>query len=494
MQGERNTKYYHKIANSHKSKNHIHKLQDSNGIAQADEDSKQSIATQYFQQLFLSDLPPGFFPSHLCPNFAKHVHPEANNNLVRYVSDSEIRNATFSVGVHQAPGVDGFSSCFFRHHWDIIKDELCGAVRSFFASGYMLKNINHTIIALLPKVKNPNSMAQLRPISLCQVLYKIISKILANRLAKLLPHIIGAHQIGFLRERRITYNIIVAHEIMHFLKRKRHDRKLYMALKLDMEKAYDRLEWDYLFEAMSRLGFHNKFTSWIKACVTSVTYSINLNGRRFGYIKPSRGLRQGDPLSPLLFAICSEGLSSIFHYGVANRKLREIKIARSAPSISHLFFADDSFIFLEVNADSLSYLQVLFQQFQLVSGQKINFGKSAVYFSHNTLSDLQVFFSRILGVKSIGCQDKYLGIPSLTPRSKKDMLHFLEDKLRKRLAGWQKSYLSLAGKETLIKSVASSFPTYAMNYFRLPSDLCTKFNCLISRFWWGSKTGTKPIY
>ncbi|CAN0906348.1 LINE-1 retrotransposable element ORF2 protein [Linum grandiflorum] len=210
MQGERNTKYYHKIANSHKSKKYIHKLQDSNGIAQADEDSKQSIATQYFQQLFSSDLPPSFFPSHLCPNFAKHVHPEANNNPVRYVFDSEIRNATFSIGVNQAPSADGFSSCFFRHHWDLIKDELCGAVRSFFASGYMLKNIYHTIIALLPKVKNPNSMGQLRPISLCHVLYKIISKILANRLAKLLPHIIGAHQTGFVCERCITDNIIVA--------------------------------------------------------------------------------------------------------------------------------------------------------------------------------------------------------------------------------------------------------------------------------------------
>ncbi|CAN0827314.1 LINE-1 retrotransposable element ORF2 protein [Linum grandiflorum] len=353
------------IANSHKRKNYIRKLQDPNGIPQADEDSKQSIATQYFQQLFSSDLPLGFFPSHLCPNFSKHVHPEANNNLVRHVSNSEIRNATFSIGINKAHGADGFSSCFFRHHWDLIKDELCGAVRSFFASGFMLKNINQAIIALLPKVKNPNSMAQFRPISLCQVLYKITSKILAKRLAKQLPHIIGVHQTGFVRERRITDNIIVAHEIMTFLKRKRHGHKIY------------RLEWDFLFEAMSRLGFHNKFIGWIKACVTSVTYSINLNGRRFDYIKPSRGLRQGDPLSPLLFAICSEGLSSLFHSRVANKKLRGIKIARSAASISHPFFAYDSFSFLEVNADSLLYLQALFQQFQFVSGQKINFGKSA---------------------------------------------------------------------------------------------------------------------
>ncbi|CAN0907250.1 hypothetical protein LINGRAHAP2_LOCUS24701 [Linum grandiflorum] len=126
--------------------------------------------------------------------------------------------------------------------------------------------------------------------------------------------------------------------------------------------------------------------------------------------------------------------------------LKGIKIARTAPAVSHLFFADDTFIFLKIDADSISSLKKLFDLYQRVSGQKINFNKSAIYFSHNAPLPLQDFYGRILGVKSIGSQDKYMGIPSLVPRSKKDMFRDLEDKLRERLSGWKNACLSPAGK------------------------------------------------
>ncbi|CAN0906205.1 LINE-1 reverse transcriptase homolog [Linum grandiflorum] len=132
------------------------------------------------------------------------------------------------------------------------------------------------------------------------------------------------------------------------------------------------------------------------------------------------------------------------------------------PSISHLLFADDSIIFLEANCDSILTLKSLFRNYQLFSGQKINFRKSAIFFSPNTPADLQYIFSRALGVQAIGSQDKYLGLPSLIPKSKKDMFKSLEDKLRRKLTGWKSTNLSLAGKEILIKSVATSFPLYAM--------------------------------
>ncbi|CAN0860250.1 hypothetical protein LINGRAHAP2_LOCUS7896, partial [Linum grandiflorum] len=131
-------------------------------------------------------------------------------------------------------------------------------------------------------------------------------------------------------------------------------------------------------------------------------------------------------------------------------------IAKFAPRISHLFFADDSFIFLKAEADSISCLRNLFNQYQQLSGEKINFGKFAFYFSHNTPPSLQEFYGRILGVKSIGFQDKYLGIPSLVPRSKKAMFRELEDKLRKRLVGWKNACLSPAGKE------ANNYPLWML--------------------------------
>ncbi|CAN0917077.1 Uncharacterized mitochondrial protein AtMg01250, partial [Linum grandiflorum] len=207
-----------------------------------------------------------------------------------------------------------------------------------------------------------------------------------------------------------------------------------------------------------------------------------------------RGLRQGDPLSPLLFAICSEGLSRLLTSSLASGTLKGIKVSRSAPQISHLFFTDDSFLYLEVNQVSTLKLKDLFHQFQLFSGQKINFGKSAIFFSQNTPPDLQLRFSQVLGVQAIGVLDKYLGLSSLTPKSKKDMFTSLEDKLRKKLTGWNSANLSLAGKEVLIKSVASSFPVYAIKCFKLPISVAKKFNSLIANFWWKSSGKDKPIH
>ncbi|CAN1239055.1 LINE-1 retrotransposable element ORF2 protein [Linum grandiflorum] len=493
-QGDRNTKYFHRIASFHRNKMHIGKLKTDEGTFLTSEEDKQLLAVNYFKRLFSSDIPPGFFPVHLCPSLSKSVSKTQNDALIRQVSFQEIKQAVFSLGPNQAPGLDGFTGTFYREYWKYIHPDLCGAVRSFFVTGIIPCNINHTLISLIPKIHNPSSMSHLRPISLCQFLYKIIAKILANRLALVLPSLIGSHQTGFVKDRRITDNIIIAHELMHFLKRKRNGASHYMALKLDMEKAYDRIEWGFLFEMLHRFGFHRSFTSWIQACITSVTYSVNFNGIRVGYFKPSRGLRQGDPLSPLLFAIVSEGLSALFKAQLKQGCLKGIKIARSAPVISHLFFADDTFLFLKVDADSISSLKHLFERYQRISGQKINFNKSAVYFSHNTPQPLQEFYGHILGVQSIGHQDKYLGIPSLVPRSKRTMFRDMEDKLRKKLAGWKTACLSAAGKETLIKSVISAFPSYMMNCFLLPAGLCKKFNSIVSRFWWSNKDGSKPIH
>ncbi|CAN0875023.1 LINE-1 retrotransposable element ORF2 protein, partial [Linum grandiflorum] len=433
LQGDRNTKYFHRIASLNRNKLHTAKLKDDNGIFRTFEEEKQQLAIDYFKRLS-SDLPPGFFPHQLCPSLSKSVSSIQNAALLKPVSVQEIKQAVFSLGPNQAPRSDGFTGFLFRDYWNLIHRDLCDAVRSFFASGSLLRNINHTIILLIPKTNNPTIMTQLRPISMCQFLYKIIAKILANRLSLVLPSIIDTHQTGFVKDQRITDNIIIAHEIMHFLKRKTNGSTHYLALKLDMEKAYDRIEWDFLFEMLRKLGFHRSFISWIQACITTVSYSVNLNGRRVGFFKPARGLRQGDPLSPLLFAIVSEGLSALFKHQLKLGTLKGIKIARTAPAVSHLYFADDTFIFLKIDADSISSLKKLFDLYQRISGQKINFNKSTIYFSHNTPLPLQEFYGRILGVKGIGSQDKYLGIPSLVPRSKKDMFRDLEDKLRKRLS------------------------------------------------------------
>ena len=175
----------------------------------------------------------------------------------------------------------------------------------------MPTNLNLTHIALIPKVKNPMCVNEFRPISLCNFLYKIISKVLANRLKKILPHIISPTQSAFIPGQLITDNILATYEMLHTMHSRMWGKKGFMAIKLDMSKAYDRVEWRFLEAVMRKLGFNDKWIYLIMMCVTSIQYEILINGDPYGNIIPSRGLRQEDPISPYLFLIYAEALSSM---------------------------------------------------------------------------------------------------------------------------------------------------------------------------------------
>ena len=184
-------------------------------------------------------------------------------------------------------------------------------VREFLNKGGRLSGINHTNLVLIPKKTSPSTANDYRPISLCNVVYKIISKVLVNGMKHILPSIINECQSEFVPGRMIFDNIIVAHETIHTMNLRRRGRTGFLAAKLDMSKAYDRIEWAYLEGVMRRLGFSNKWINLVMSCVESVTYSVMINGKKCGNIVLSKGLRQGDPLSPYLFLLCAEGLSSL---------------------------------------------------------------------------------------------------------------------------------------------------------------------------------------
>ena len=311
---------------------------------------------------------------------------------------------------------------------------------------------------------------------------------LANRLKLVLGSIISESQSAFIPGRSITDNVMISAEVMHYLKRKRQGREGAAALKIDMSKAYDRIEWNFLSSVMLKMGFSSDFVKLIMLCVSTVTYKIPRDGLEIGPLAPSRGLRQWDPLSPYLFIICAQGLSSLINHYERASLLHGIRIARGAPCLTHLFFADDCFLFFKASDKEASVMKVALTLYGAASGQRVNFDKSSISFSANTNKEVEHSICSLLGVRGTVNHGNYLGLPSFIGRSKSTVFRYIRERVWKRLQGWNQKLLSRAGKEILLKTVAQALPIYAMNTYLLPMELCREIERMMNSFWWG-RTG-----
>ena len=195
-------------------------------------------------------------------------------------------------------------------------------------SGILLDGINNTTIVLIPKIKNPQTIKDFRPISLCNVIYKIISKCLVNRLRPLLDGMISPTQSAFIPGRLISDNALIAFECMHSLSTLKDLRGEYCAYKLDLAKAYDHVDWQFLQSMMGALGFAPQWIKWVMTCVTSVKFAVHFNGQLLQSFSPSHGLRQGDHSSPYLFLFVAEALYLLLNDACARGVLQEFKLTR----------------------------------------------------------------------------------------------------------------------------------------------------------------------
>ena len=259
-----------------------------------------------------------------------------NAKLICPPTPIEVKEAIFSIHADKAPGLDGFSANFFQSNWKSVGPDIVKEIWEFFETGKLPARINETHIHLIPKVKSPRTVAEYRPIALCNVYYKIISKILTRRLQPLLGSIISENQSAFVKGRAISDNVLITHEVLHFLKSSKAEKRCSMAVKTDMSKAYDRLEWSFIQLVMQRLGFHPRWISLVMQCVSSVTYSFLINGLSRGRVSPSRGIRQGDPLSPYIFIMCSEVLSGLCNRAHEDDTMVGVRVARGSPQVNHL--------------------------------------------------------------------------------------------------------------------------------------------------------------
>ena len=242
--------------------------------------------------------------------------------------------------------------------------------------------------------------------------------------------IVSDSQAAFIPGRIINDNIMIAHEVMHSLKVRKRVSKTYMAVKTDVSKAYDRVEWDFLETTMRLFGFCNKWISWIMAAVKSVHYSVLINGTPHGNIAPTRGIRQGDPLSPYLFILCGDILSHLIKGRASSGEIRGVRLGNGVPPITHLQFADDSLFFCQANAKNCQALKDVFDVYEYYSGQKINVQKSTITFGSRVYGSTQSRLKQILNILNQGGGGKYLGLPEQFGRKKKKCLRILSTGLR----------------------------------------------------------------
>ncbi|PRQ18871.1 putative RNA-directed DNA polymerase [Rosa chinensis] len=267
--GDSNSRFFHLTTIHRRQRNRILKIQNDAEVWVAGEKNIRREFETQFKAVFKSQGPQSWGNALSGVNCL--VSAEMNSSLSAPFTIEEVKEAVFQLGALKAPGPDGFPGLFYHKYWSTVNEVVVAASKEFGANTARLHSLNRTHIALIPKVPNPEKTTQFRPISLCNNSYKILSKLLANRLKAILPHIISTNQNAFVPDRKIQDNLMLAHETYHYLRLKREGGNHEFGLKLDMNKAYDRVEWDFLEAALLKFGFSRGWVNLIMSCVSTVS-------------------------------------------------------------------------------------------------------------------------------------------------------------------------------------------------------------------------------
>lgn len=480
--GDRNTKFYHAATRVRRATGNIHALLNDDGGLDTEEEIIQNRVFTYFDSMFKGEE--ATFQVRPIPKGFPDINDQVHSFMCRELTKDEVRAALFEMAPYKAPGLDGFRAGFYQSAWDTVGNDITEMVKQFLNMGNLQEGLNDTLITLIPKVKNPDKVSHFRPISLCNVLYKLITKVIANRLKGFLNKAIGREQSSFVPQRQIIDNIVVYQEALHSMRMKKGNMG-YMVLKIDLEKAYDRLLWNFLHDTLQEVGLNDHWVENIMKCVRTPNLAILWNGNQLDWIKPRRGIRQGDPMSPYLFVLCMEKLSHIIKAEVTQGRWCGLKISRYGPVISHLFFADDMVLFAEATEEQMGTIKRCLNLFEEASGQKVSLQKSQMFFSNNVDPEKANRIAEIVGITRTTDLGRYLGVPSVHGRVTTSLFAPLIERIESKLQGWKKRYLLLAGRRTLVMSVLSAIPYYSMQTFNLPVGLCDEIEKRLRNFLWG---------
>jgi len=337
------------------------------------------------------------------------ISEEERDWLQTHFEEAEVLKCIKSCASDKAPGPDGFPMCFFQNFWEVLKFDFMNAVNHFHERHEFERSLNATYVALIPKKPGATELRDFRPISLIGGVYKIFAKLLAERVKKVISKLVNKHQMAFIQGRQILDAALIASECVD--SRIKGETPGIMC-KLDIEKAYDHMNWDFLINILRQMGFGEKWLKWIGFCIKTVRFSILINGEPAGFFPSERGLRQGDPLSPFLFILAMEGLNSMIRVASQKKWLKGFKVGNQAGEdlqICQLLYADDTVIFCDAKAEQVCFIRIILVIFEAVSGLSVNWRKSSM-FQVKEVANIQCL-ANILSCKIENLPTTYLGMP-----------------------------------------------------------------------------------
>ncbi|GJU04557.1 RNA-directed DNA polymerase, eukaryota [Tanacetum coccineum] len=482
VEGDENSGFFHGIINKRRNIQNIRGVMVDGNWIENPNDVKKEFFDHFANRFGKPDKP----TASISLDFPNQISHEQSDHMEREVSNDEIKKSVWECGTDKAPGPDGFTFGFFRHFWHLVDRDVCEAVRYFFKFSDLPKGCNSSFIALIPKIPDANLVKDFRPISLIGSIYKIIAKILTNRLVDVLGGIINEVQSAFIKDRQILDGPFILNEVMSWCKKKKKQTLLF---KVDFEKAYDSVRWDFLDDVLGKFGFGDKWRKWIQCCLHSSKGSIIINGSPTDEFQFGRGLKQGDPLSPFLFLLIMESLHISFQRVVDAGMFHGIDVG-GLVNLSHMFYADDAVFIGEWSESNITSLIHVLDCFHKVSGLKINMCKSKIMgieVDNGKVSRAATKFGCLVLKAPFLYLGSYVGGDMNKIQSWKDII----DRIRRRLSRWKMKMLSIGGRLMLIKSVLGSMPIFHMSMFKVPAGVIQILESLRSKFFNGHESSGK---
>ncbi|KAL6349758.1 hypothetical protein AAG906_001645 [Vitis piasezkii] len=423
-EGDKNTGFFHRMANAHRNNNTLDRVKIDGVWLEEDQEVREGIANAFHQRL---SEEVGWKADIEGIQLDRISHQEAESLEIPF-SENEVHSALMDMSGDKAPGPDGFTMAFWQSSWDFVKEEILEMFKEFHEQGSFLKSLNNTFLVLIPKKGGADDLGDFRPISLLGGLYKLMAKVLANRLKRVLNKVVAPTQNAFVMGRQILDASLIANEVIDSWQ-KRKEKGL--ICKLDIEKAYDSINWNFLLKTLHKMGFGPRWLGWMWSCISTAKFSVLVNGVPAGFFPSSKGLRQGDPFWILLW-------------------------------------------------------------FEAASGLRINLDKSEII-PVGVVEEIEEMAVE-LGCKVGSLPSQYLGLPLGAPHKASSVWDGVEEKVRRRLARWKRQYISKGGRITLIRSVLASMPIYHMSLFRMPMSVAKRLDKVQRDFLWGGGSEEKKAH